>query len=118
MYSNLSVTPYKPSFTALTQINNPSKILSDAEVKTLKALGEKIGDSKNAAITITYKQVTKHPDLAYAVSHATKFTKGNGKSSISDGTTTLPYKKISPMDFGKKLMDEIARSYKSYQAQK
>jgi len=118
MNSNLSVTPYGLSFTALTKINNPAKILSDADVKTLKALGAKIGNDKTAAITITYNLVTKHPNLAYTVSNTTKFTNGDGNFNIVNRNITIPCKKVSPLDYGKKLMDQIARSYKSFVAKK
>jgi len=118
MNSNLSITPYRPSFTALTKINNPSKILSDADVKTLKSLGEKIGDSKNAAITMTFEPMANHSDQAFIISYVERFMQGKDIGRYSSRKLTAFYMKNSPLEYGKKLMATFAQDYKAFKAKK
>lgn len=103
MNSNLMVTSYQPSFRAVTTIKNPAKILSDADFNLLKSLGEKIGNNNTDFITMSFSSHPKAPDKCFITEYAAKIFKP-GKSYFTEDKTPVPYAKMSPVEYGKKLM--------------
>lgn len=108
MNSNLAITSYNPSFTAVTTVKNPAKLLSDADVSLIKSLGEKLGNNATDSLSFTIKQSEKHPGVTFNCAYAAKVVKNGQKCESSSNGAEIPFAKISPIDFVKRRLASFA----------
>lgn len=105
---NLNVSN-QPSFVARTFIAAPVSLLSKEESALLKAMGEKIG-AKTDSISFNYKQNVQNPKV-YGCTYSATFTK-NTQEKKMQASINVPISKMSPLDYGKKIMNKLAVFYK------
>lgn len=105
---NLNVSN-QPSFAARTFIAAPVSLLSKEESALLKAMGEKIG-AKTDSISFSYKQNPQNPNV-YGCSYSAMFTKKKQEKKMQ-ASINVPISKMSPLDYGKKIMNKLAVFYK------
>lgn len=112
MDSRLAVSSNRPSFTAITTVKNPAKLLTEAEVKFIKEQGAKLGNNKTDTLDIVVVKSQKHPDEAYNFSYAATSTKkGQVIPDLSTSMKVIPFSKMSPIDMVKRTLSRLKNFY-------
>jgi len=112
MDSYLTVSSNRPSFTAVTTVKNPAKLLTEAEVKYIKEQGAKLGNNKTDTLDIFVAKSQKYPDKVYNFSYsATTTKKGQAIPDLSTSMKVIPFSKMAPIDMVKRILSRLKNFY-------